>query len=133
MVSVFVLSLFSAAIIFVSLGQPHLLWGVGGGLALGVLLGFIGLRLTQFETTTAGHFYIPNTPIGVALSVVLVGRIAYRFLVIRDAAVASYHSPPMQSPLTFLIFGLTAGYYIVYQTGLFIHSRDKNVSDQKSF
>ena len=39
----------------------------------------------------------------------------------------------MQSPLTFFIFGLTAGYYIVYQTGLFIHSRDQGVADQKSF
>ena len=86
-----------------------------------------------FETTAAGHFYIPNTPIGVTLSLLLVGRLAYRFMVLRDVALAPNHPPPMQSPLTFFIFGLTAGYYIVYQTGLFIHSRDHDVSGQKSF
>jgi len=133
MVSVFILSLFSTIIIAVSLSQPRLLWGIGGGLSLGLVLGWIGLRLTQFETTAAGHFYTPNTLIGVTLSALLIGRIAYRFMIIHDVAVAPYHPPPMQSPLTFFIFGLTAGYYIVYQTGLFIHSRDKNVSNQKSF
>ena len=31
------------------------------------------------------------------------------------------------------IDGLTAGYYIVYQAGLFKHSRDKKVANQKGF
>jgi hypothetical protein len=133
--SIVIFSLFSVAIVYLSfqLHQPHLLLGIVGGLALGVLLGWVGLRLTRFETTAEGHFYIPNTPIGVALSLLLVGRLAYRFMVIRDAAIAPNHPPPMQSPLTFFIFGLMAGYYIVYQTGLFIHSRDQKVSGQKSF
>ncbi len=131
--SVTILSVFSLAIVYASLHQPRLLLGVGGGLSLGVLLGLTGLRLTRFETTRAGHFYIPNTPIGVALSLLLVGRLAYRFMILRDVALAPNHPPPMQSPLTFFIFGLMAGYYIVYQTGLFLHSRDRNVPGQKSF
>jgi len=131
--SVIIFSTLSVLLIFFSLHQPRLLLGVVGGLLPGVLLGWVGLRLTRFETTAAGHFYIPNTSIGVALSLLLVGRLAYRFTVLRDATLAPNHPPPMQSPLTFLIFGLMAGYYIVYQTGLFLHSRDKNVSDQKSF
>ena len=131
--SIFIFSGLSVLIIGFSLPQSRLLLGFGGGLSLGVLLGLLGLRLTRFETTTKGHFYIPNTPIGVALSLLLVGRVAYRFMVLRDVTVAHNHPPPMQSPLTFFIFGLMAGYYIVYQTGLFIHSRDKNASGQKSF
>jgi hypothetical protein len=31
----------------------------------------------------------------------------------------------MQSPLTFLIIGLTFGYYLVYYIGLFAHTHDK--------
>ena len=131
--SIIILSVFSVVIVYASLHHPRLLLGVSGGLSLGVLLGLIGLRLTRFETTAAGHFYIPNTPIGVALSLLLVGRLVYRFMVLRDVIATSHHPPPMQSPLTFFIIGLMAGYYIVYQTGLFIHSRDKNVSGQKSF
>jgi hypothetical protein len=133
--SVVIFSMVTTGFVYVSLylHQSRLLLGISGGLLLGVVLGWVGLRLTRFETTVAGHFYIPNTPIGVALSLLLVGRLVYRFMVFRDAALAPGHPPPMQSPLTFFIVGLMAGYYIVYQTGLFIHSRDKNVSDQKSF
>jgi hypothetical protein len=45
--------------------------------------------------------------------------------VLRDAALATGHPPPFQSPLTFFIFGLIAGYYIVYYIGLFVHTHDK--------
>jgi hypothetical protein len=131
--SIIILSAVSVVIVGTSLQSTHLLLGFGGGLVPGALLGLVGLRLTRFETTAEGHFYTPNTHIGVALSLLLVGRIAYRFMVLNSVANAPNHPPPMQSPLTFFIFGLTAGYYIVYQTGLFIHSRDHGVADQKSF
>ncbi len=131
--SVIIFSALGLTLVCASLQQPRLLAGIAGGLAPGVLLGLVGLRLTRFETTAEGHFYIPNTHIGVGLSVLMVGRLAYRFIVLRDAAIAHDHPPAMQSPLTLFIFGLMAGYYIVYQTGLFIHSRDQKVSAQKSF
>ncbi|HEY3930828.1 MAG TPA: DUF1453 domain-containing protein [Verrucomicrobiae bacterium] len=129
--SIVILSLVSLLIIGTSLQNTNLLLGFGGGLLLGALLGFVGLRLTRFETTDTGHFYTPNTHIGVALSLLLIGRMVYRFWILRDISTAPNHPPPMQSPLTFFIIALTVGYYIVYQTGLFIHSRDKNVSGQK--
>jgi hypothetical protein len=131
--SITILSVVSVLIVGTSLHNTRLLLGFGGGLLPGVLLGFVGLRLTRFETADQGHFYTPNTHIGVALSLLLAGRIAYRFMVLSNDATAPGHPPPLQSPLTLFIFGLTAGYYIVYQTGLFINSRDHNVSDQNSF
>jgi hypothetical protein len=123
--SIVLLSLFSILIVGTSLQNPRLLLGFGGGLLLGALLGFVGLRLTRFETTDEGHFYTPNAHIGVALSLLLIGRMAYRFWVLRDISTATAHPPPMQSPLTFFIIGLTFGYYIVYYIGLFVHTRDK--------
>lgn len=131
--SVIIFSVVSVLVVSTSLQNTHLLLGFGGGLLLGALLGFVGLRLTRFETTDDGHFYTPNTHIGVALSLLLTGRIAYRFMVLRNVSVTPNQPPLMQSPLTFFIFGLTAGYYIVYQTGLFIHSRDQNVAGQTRF
>ena len=130
--SIAILSLVSVLIVGTSLQNTHLLLGFGGGLLLGALLGFVGLRLTRFETTEAGRFYTPNTPVGVVLSLVLVGRMAYRYMVLRNVSTATNHPPPMQSPLTFFIIGLTAGYYFVYQAGLFIHSRGHGVSGQTS-
>ena len=105
--------------------SPPLLLGIGGGLFLGALLGFVGLRLTKFETTDAGHFYTPSTPIGVVLSLLFLGRMLYRFWVIRNVATAPAGPPPFQSPLTFFIFGLIAGYYLVFYIGLFVHTHDK--------
>src|SRR5664279_1923034 len=117
-VSIVIFCVVSILFFIMSLQQLHLMLGIGGGLALGVMLGFVGLRLTRFETTDEGHFYTPNTHIGVALSVLFIGRILYRFWVLRDSVNATGHPPPFQSPLTFFIFGLIAGYYIVYYLSL---------------
>ncbi len=124
-VSIVILSVISIVIFSLSLLLPKLMLGLGGGLLLGALLGFVGLRLTKFETTETGHFYTPNTHIGIVLSMLFVGRMAYRFWVMRDATAASNSPPPFQSPLTLFIFGLTAGYYLLYYVGLFIHTRDR--------
>jgi MFS family permease len=124
-VSIVIFSVVSILFFIMSLQHPRLMLGIGGGLLCGVLLGFVGLRLTKFETTDQGHFYTPNTHIGVALSALFIGRMLYRFWVLRDADYSSGHPPPFQSPLTFFIFGLIAGYYIVYYIGLFVHTHDK--------
>jgi len=124
-ISIVIFLLVSVVFIGMALQQIHLLLGIGGGLLLGVALGFVGLRLTKFETTEAGHFYTPNTQIGIALSLLFIGRMAYRFWAVRNIADAPHSPPPFQSPLTFFIFGLIAGYYIVYYLGLFVHTRDQ--------
>jgi hypothetical protein len=112
-------------IVIAGLQAPHVLLGFGAGILAGAALGFLGLRLTQFETTQEGHFYTPDTRIGVGLSLLLAGRLIYRMFIFKDAALAAAHPPPMQSPLTFLIIGLTFGYYLVYYIGLFVHTHDR--------
>jgi hypothetical protein len=123
--SIIILSAISVLIVGTSLQNINLPLGFAAGLLLGALLGLLGLRLTRFETTDAGHFYTPNTHIGIALSVLFVGRIAYKFIVTGNGATAQNPTLPFQSPLTLFIFGLTVGYYIVYQTGILIHNHDK--------
>jgi hypothetical protein len=124
-ISIVLLTLISLLFGGMAIRSPHLLLGIGGGLLLGVALGFVGLRLTKFETTTEGHFYTPNTSIGVALSLLFVGRMLYRFCAVRNYADAPNGPPAFQSPLTFFIFGLIAGYYLVFYIGLFVHTHDK--------
>lgn len=125
--SLIILSLVTVLLMVGTFAFPKLLLGYGGGLAMGIALGFFGLRLTKFETTEEGHFYVPNTTIGVGLSVLFIGRMVYRMWAIGNAAAVSSQPQPqmLQSPLTLLIFGLIAGYYIVYYIGLFVHTHDK--------
>ncbi len=120
-----VFSVFTLVIAALSLDLPSSLAGLGGGILLGVPLGLLGLRLTRFETTDEGHFYRPNTYIGVAISLVLVGRLAHRLTELHAASLdASHHAPSLlQSPLTLFILGVLAGYYIFYNINLLVLHR----------
>jgi drug/metabolite transporter superfamily protein YnfA len=101
---------------------------VGLGLAGGVALGLLGVRLTRFEDTPQGRFYTPHGGIGLVLSALLLGRLAYRFVTIwplmQGARMAGEN--PMgsfeRSPLTLAIFALLVGYYVTYYVGILLRS-----------
>jgi hypothetical protein len=99
--------------------------GLAGGLLAGVVLAWFGLKLTRFSTTENGHFYTPNTYIGISLSLLLVARLAYRFMQV--AAMSRSGGQPAAgmtwSPLTMAVFGLMAGYYVAYYAGLLVRGR----------
>ena len=109
-----------ALLLLASMAHPLNAITLCGGAAIGALLGVYGLRLTRFEATESGYFYTPNAHLGIALSLLFVGRLAYRFIhlqMIGDAPVG----PPLdftRSPLTLLIFATLAGYYVAYAIGL---------------
>ena len=56
-------------------GELAPLGALAGGAVGGVLLGIYGLGKTKFEATPQGLFYTPNAHIGIALSVLFVGRV----------------------------------------------------------
>lgn len=122
-----VICLVSVCVILAGLQYPLVLAGFGAGIVTGAILGFVGLRLTRFENTGEGHFYTPDTRIGVGLSLLVIGRIIYRMAVLKDAAanMTPGQPPPMGSPLTFFIVGLSVGYSMVYYIGLLVHTHDK--------
>lgn len=95
------------------------------GLLLGVGLAVYGLRLTKFENTAEGLYYTPNAHVGIALSLLLVGRVAYRFfqMYVSTSAVAQPPQTFASSPLTLLIVGTLAGYYAWYALGLIRRAR----------
>src|SRR3954468_15749983 len=103
-----------------SSSHSYLSLALAAGVVGGTALGWYGLRLTKFEQTPLGLFYTPNAHLGIALSLLFVARIAYR-------AAQLYLAPGLtpeggaafaRSPLTLLIFGTLAGYYISYAIGL---------------
>jgi len=108
----------------VSHGHSAALLALGAGAAIGAALGIAGLRLTRFERTAAGLYYTPSAHLGIALSLLLVARIAYR--VLQGGLFPPSGSPPPNpaTPATLLIFGALAGYYITYAVGLLRWRRD---------
>lgn len=108
-----------------SLSSPQPIWMyLAGGAAVGIGLGLLGLRLTRFEVTPAGRFYTPSAHLGIALSVLLVGRLAWRFATggFPDGASSAQPGAGL-TPLTLLLFGTLAGYYTTYAVGLIRWSR----------
>lgn len=101
----------------------------------GVALAFAGLKWTRFENTPQGRFYTPHSTIGLALSALLIGRLAYRFVVllpVLSAARQTDANPYMafqHNPLTTAIFTLFIGYYVTYYAGVLIRSRHLAVRD----
>jgi hypothetical protein len=100
--------------------RPALFAAMAGGIVGGIVLGFYGNKHTRFEVTPNGLFYTPNAHIGIALSVLFIGRVVYRMFVLYSMNPYAPQSPTdfAASPLTLGIFGLLAGYYVTYAIGL---------------
>jgi hypothetical protein len=117
------LAIFPALIILLSLGarsHPQMLEWLAVGICVGAALGLYGLKKTQFEATAQGLYYTPNAHLGIALSVLFISRMLYRFFEVYSHGTSA---PPgmddmARSPLTLAIFGLLAGYYMTYAIGL---------------
>ena len=104
-----------------SLRSQVLIEGLASGVVVGIALGWLGLKLTVFERTDAGYFYVPNTLLGVVVSLLFVGRLIYRFAAVGLAtgnfdpsALGAFHT----SPLTLAAFGLVAAYYATFSIGV---------------
>jgi hypothetical protein len=105
---------------FAAYSHLERLWWLPAGLGVGSLLGLYGLQKTQFKPTPQGLFYTPNTHLGIALSVLFVARIIYRFVEVYALEPSVPHGVEdfARSSLTLGVFGLLAGYYITYAVGL---------------
>jgi hypothetical protein len=127
MVRVVIMALIALGLGSMAWFAPQLGLGAVAGLVLGAGLGLIGLKLTRFESDAEHRYYIPNPYIGVALSALLLARLAYRYMVLVpstvQAASASAMPPPYGSPLTMALVALLIGYYLSYSAGVLLRSR----------
>lgn len=100
--------------------QPERLLWLVAGLAIGVGLGVLGLQRTRYEVTDAGLFYTPDARLGIALSVMLVGRFVWRMgeLLISGPVPPERANEFTFSPFTLVPIGMLAGYYMLYAAGL---------------
>lgn len=119
-ITVCVFPVVTVLLVAASIAQPMSPLTLAAGVVVGVCLGVYGLRVTRFEKTPEGLFYTPSAHVGIALSLLFVGRILYRLIQLYGAS-ESLAGPQINyatSPLTLLIFGTLAGYYVTYAVGL---------------
>jgi hypothetical protein len=121
MVRTGLLGVAAAALAFAAVALPVAGVGlaIGAGLAVGAALGAFALRHTQIEASDGARWYTPNPWIGGALSLLLIGRLAWRFGQ-GPLAGAGAAAPAMQnaSPLTLGIAATLVAYYLVNGAGL---------------
>lgn len=106
----------------------EVLGGMAAGIACGALLGYVGLRHTRFEVTSEGRYYTPHTYMGLAVTALFVGRLAYRYLSVSNGALPSAPAGAgfgamLHGPFTFAAFGVLVGYYILYYLGVLQRTR----------
>lgn len=97
--------------------HPLSLAAMAGGVAIGVVLGLIGLQRTVYERIGSDFYYTPSAHIGILVSLLFIGRLLYRGY---EFYVANVARPDdfANSPLTLLVFGILAGYYCSYAAGI---------------
>jgi hypothetical protein len=99
------------------------------GLACGAALACLGLRHTRFEVTPQGRFYTPHTYIGLAVTLLLLGRLLYRFVYLSNGESGMLGTDPnlaaayQRSPLTLGIFAVLIGYYLLFYAGVLLRTR----------
>ncbi|MGA8277870.1 MAG: DUF1453 domain-containing protein [Rhodanobacteraceae bacterium] len=116
--------------------SPRLAGAAAIGLLAGAFLAVAGLHLTHFETDPDGHrWYTPHGYIGVAISLVLLGRLLYRFLVIYPTLQAGARAGGaypiaayQRSPLTLALLAAVVAYYVVYLVGVLLRSARTSTS-----
>lgn len=108
--------------------KPVLGLGALAGLAAGAGLAVWGLRLATFRAEGGVFFYTPNPVMGMALSAVLLGRLAYRFLQV--GSLMSFGGDPAASfsPLTLTLAAALIGYYLTFNIGVLRRARATNAA-----
>ncbi len=98
---------------------PHVGIGVATGAVVGAALGVLALRHTHAEWVDGQGWYTPNPWIGGALTILLLGRLAWRYThgVFSGAAAQTVQQA---SPLTLGIAATLVVYSLVQGIGLFL-------------
>lgn len=114
-------SLVSLALVSAAIFLPRVGWGIGTGAAAGAALGVFALRHTHAQVIDGQRYYTPNPWIGGGLTLLLLGRLAWRW---GQGAFAGGSAQAAQaSPLTMGIAATLISYSLVNGIGLLLRMR----------
>jgi hypothetical protein len=109
------------------------------GAALGIALALWGAERTRFQMHQGRLHYVPHTYTGIAVSLLFLGRLVFRFVQMyagshavaagataqgmQDPALGLVPASMVRSPLTLGIFFVLVGYYVCYYGLVLLKSR----------
>ena len=133
-----VLTVLACAMLPLALASMQFLAAEFSGAALGLGLGVWGAQRTRFVMHDGQMHYVPHTYTGIAVSLLFVGRLAYRLVQIYVGGHAPHGADPssalagssmLKSPLTVGILFVLVGYYVCYYGWLLWKSKRLTVAD----
>jgi hypothetical protein len=131
----------ACALLPMALRSAQFLGAELAGALLGVGLGSWGAARTRFQMYNERLHYVPHTYAGIAVSLLFLGRLVYRFVQAYTAAhpphlAAAADSPQafapismVRSPLTVGILFVLVGYYVYYYSWLLWKSKHLDAVD----
>jgi hypothetical protein len=115
------------------------------GVMIGVGLGLWGAHRTRFETYEGRLHYLPHTYTGIAVSLLFLGRLVYRFVQFYSVTHAAHTgklpdnaaqvfapASMVRSPLTVGILYVLVGYYVVYYGRVLWKSKHLTAQDTET-
>ncbi len=116
-------SLVAAALVCAAVFLPHVGAGIGIGAVLGAVIGGFALKHTHAQAIEGQRYYTPNPWIGGGLTLLLLGRLAWRWTHGALSA-GSAQAAQQASPLTMGIAATLIAYSLVYSAGLLLRMRE---------
>jgi membrane associated rhomboid family serine protease len=116
-------SLVAASLVCAAVFLPHVGAGIAVGAVLGAALGVFAQKHTHAQLVDGKRYYTPNPWIGGGLTLLLLGRLAWRWS--QGALAASSVQVGQQvSPLTLGIAATLIAYSLVHSSGLLLRMRE---------
>ena len=101
---------------------PNAFTGAAAGLALGFVLGLVGLALTRWEPTAATLHYTPNRWLVLLVTFAISARVLYGFWRSWTVAQSGLSGTPIVMafgiPESLAVGGMVIGYYVAYAVGV---------------
>lgn len=115
-------AMFLAASAVTNVWVPHAFTYAGAGIAVGCLLGVLGLLLTRWEATPRSLYYTPNRALVLVITLVVTARVVYGFWrswqTWRSAAAGDSWFVESGVAGSLAAGAIVLGYYLVYWAGV---------------
>jgi hypothetical protein len=132
-IRIVLLSIIGCALLPMVLRSSEYLAAEPLGAALGLGLGWWGAQRTRFVRDGERLYYVPHTMTGIAVSLLFVGRLAYRFIQAygghTEPSQAAAPHAMVSSPVTVGIFFVLLGYYVFFYSWVLWKSKHLAVAD----